>query len=1382
MKKLLILIFGLIVLAMIGLTIYVATIDWNKHKNIIAEQFNLSTGKKIVFEGPISFQILPKPYLKAANVKIMNVDGNDVPLVKIPNLVAKLALMPLLKGKFEVQRMNLQNPSINVEILPDAKLNWQSALTPEQRRNVEEAKFALNSVSIQNAVVNYDDQIRDVGFKLENLNGEISAQSVLGPYRFEGNYVKDNNPQGFAISMGKLSDSMSTSLNMVVTHPMSESYVRFDGSFMISNKVLNGNLIIEAKKLRQFVDANFNVINFEPQYDMPLVATSDISLNSQQLNLANVVVKYGETQGAGTIQIPFNDGFGNGGVKPRVDAAFNFTDLDITPIITSLQNFVDNHSKQDREYAPNFPVDILADIKSLRTVYNGQQIKNFELSSDVVSDVLTINNLRAIVPGDSEFKLKGNVSSVDGELFYNLTSSLSSGDFLRTLNWLNIEPTVSAASTYRKANINAGLSGTLQQIYIKPFTISIDKTSFSGEIGIKRGERNDIMAILNADMVNFDNYISILPSEEQKKTWRERMLYRFSELDWLNDFDLQLAAKINLAIYEKMPLEKIDVELNMLDGKMQVEKLQIMSIAGAKLNLAGEVDGFGQTPNFNEFNYDVETKDVSSLINKLELNVPDFDYKKIKNLSAQGVMSGDMQKFATQTNLQLGNLQLEYSGQVERSGAKDLYNGDLKFSHHNLGQMLSELKVDYVPRDGLGDAISWQSKIEGYANDFAAKDVVLNIGRSDFRGVFDYNGARGGVPIIKTNLEINKFELERFLPKNTEVKVPSLLGAEAKVDDVEFLAKPMWSKNIVNYDWLQKFDLEGEFKISELLMQKYIMNDVEAKVDLKSGIVDVSAYKAKYLGADVEANFRLLTKDNPKAEIVFKLKNLETNKFRPNGSVYGISGGKVDVSADVRGDADNETSFLQTLNGDILFSFNSVNIKGWDLQAIYDDIVKRENTEGLTAKITKELKSGNTDFSEFTGKFQVKNGVFNLTDTKMIGKNAVVKLKGDINPVDWDMNVVFEVKYGEPQYMPAFGFYFKGNMDAPVLEVDVDALFELYKSKEDKKDAEIKATAEAEASRLRGIANEYKHTADAMIADIRNNLEPEVIAAKQNVFSDDANVKYVEILSKIASVVKVLAQNSIELEDVDISETTLERKNDVNRSQIAEVEQLRHQLMEIKLADAKKRAQNLYNQIVEKYNQAEMQGFVYNSYKEKFAERLAAIVTSFKLEDDVNIVGWQNFLEDKIKEFENSDKTLLDEMANIQKETDIAVVDAYIRNLQDLGDVLNTDLKAMSESLNEYSDYAEKKVSAQENAYTDDLRQKEVEKKLKENTGTINIKKSGRVVKVQRSIEDIERAEELTEDNEVKVLDFSQSNVNEKDDIARNQKTNVVKKGRASLY
>ena len=81
MKKLLLALLGLLLLVFVGASIYVATIDWNEHKNVIAEQFSAATGKKIVFEGPVSFRFLPTPYLNASNVKIFNPAGGEKSLV-----------------------------------------------------------------------------------------------------------------------------------------------------------------------------------------------------------------------------------------------------------------------------------------------------------------------------------------------------------------------------------------------------------------------------------------------------------------------------------------------------------------------------------------------------------------------------------------------------------------------------------------------------------------------------------------------------------------------------------------------------------------------------------------------------------------------------------------------------------------------------------------------------------------------------------------------------------------------------------------------------------------------------------------------------------------------------------------------------------------------------------------------------------------------------------------------------------------------------------------------------------------------------------------------------------------------------------------------------
>ena len=438
MKKLLAALFVLVVIAGAGGFFYVTSMDWNKHKEIIAQQFFEATGKRIIFAGPISFEIFPSPYLEARNIKIVNSDVAEKPLVEAENLVARLDLKQLINKQFDVKQMELKNPQINFELMPDGRLNWQNDLSFEQKQKIENAKFTLNSVRLDNATFNYEDTKRNVFLKWDNLNGEVIAQSINGPFRLEGNYTKDNNPQGVAISIGKLSDTMDTTLNMVMTHPVSESYIRFDGSFMFKNRVINGNLILEAKNLHDFVAANISNLDLDETYNKPLAVTTDINLNEKQLNLANMVVKYGKTQGAGNLQMPLVDKEKNANVKPRIEMAFDFTDLDLTPIAEFIKEKIQFYAKDDNEFYPDFDVDLLADFNAVRTVYQGQPVKNFKLSADLIENILTINELTAVVPGDTTVQIKGMLSSYDGKPFYDLETSVNSTDFLNTLNWLGL--------------------------------------------------------------------------------------------------------------------------------------------------------------------------------------------------------------------------------------------------------------------------------------------------------------------------------------------------------------------------------------------------------------------------------------------------------------------------------------------------------------------------------------------------------------------------------------------------------------------------------------------------------------------------------------------------------------------------------------------------------------------------------------------------------------------------------------------------------------------------------------------------------------------------------------------------------------------------------
>lgn len=82
------------------------------------------------------------------------------------------------------------------------------SITEEQKLNLDNVEIKLDSVLLEKATLNFVNAKHDVDIKLENLNAEVIAPSIFGPYRIEGSYIKDNNPEGFAMSLGRFSESL----------------------------------------------------------------------------------------------------------------------------------------------------------------------------------------------------------------------------------------------------------------------------------------------------------------------------------------------------------------------------------------------------------------------------------------------------------------------------------------------------------------------------------------------------------------------------------------------------------------------------------------------------------------------------------------------------------------------------------------------------------------------------------------------------------------------------------------------------------------------------------------------------------------------------------------------------------------------------------------------------------------------------------------------------------------------------------------------------------------------------------------------------------------------------------------------------------------------
>ncbi len=1364
-KKIVLAVVALLFVGLAGVAVYVTNIDWNQHKDKIARQFYNSTGKTISFDGKLSFEILPTPYLNAADAKIYNDEAKaGKPLLEIKNVVAELALIPLIKGEVHVKKMTLDGVVINID-WSDEGLSWQNDLSPDQRQMMENTNMILNSVSLKNALLNFEDSSSGIGFKLTDLNGEIFAQSIFGPFRIEGNYLKGNSPEGFALSIGKLSENLATTLNLVVTHPLSDSYVRFDGSFHLVNKVLNGNVVMESQKLSDFVNANFEEIKLSQNYNKPAAFGFDIALNKQKLGMSNIVVKYGDTQGSGVLEMPWTKAG-----KTEIKTSFNFSDLDLTPAIDFAKDMIEKYRTEP--FDPQYPVDLDAEIKSVRSSYQGQGLKNLAADFSIKKDQITLNDLSVVLPGNTEFKLKGIVYPYEEELYYQTDLSFSSNDFIQTLEWLKLSPKVNASSVYKKILATLKMSGNLEKIQISPYKITMDKSTVSGEAGIILGGRKDIMLVMEADTINFDNYISALPEEEKSKSWGERMAYRFKKLGILNDVDLVLDAKAGLIIYESMPFEKVDVKGNVLNGVMEIDYAKTEKMANTALEIKGNLSGFGDTPKLDNLQYDIKSNDVVSLINKLELKVPDLDYKRFNNLNMSGTINGDMDKFGINTLFELGNLNAAYQGLVANEAGKINYDGNLEIRHPEFSTLLENIKASYRPEARSLGVFKLNADVLGNKDDLRLSNLVFNVGYMTAEGEIHYDSAAER-PIIMGQLSINKLDLDKVLPSSKT----SLINIQTQDKEVDFWAKPFWSKDKIDYSPYIYADVKGEFEVKELLYNAYQVNDAKFKLEALSGTLNVSEFSGLYKNAPIEGRISLYMNEAPTINGSLGIKEASVNDFAIGGKVYNLKGGKFSAKLDFSSKADSFQSFADNFKGKGEFSAVGTEVGGIDLKAVYDDLIKRETSSGLSELVKSKVSSGKTLFDKVAGRAILENGGYSLADASMQNSDVNVTIYGDGSLPDWDMNVVFNVKYAEPKYLPEFSFSLKNSMESPMADVNVSSLFNMYEAQEKLKQEALEAEIAAEKARLDGLVQEQRKIADALVASTREGLEKDV-DARMNIVTANENVnKYNLLKQEIAQSLAELVETMDSAAGVEINDELIQKLENANQSISKRLVDIARTSDEIYLADLQKQNEFLFNRAVETYNKLKQTVFNVSAGIDKYRERLSRITTSYDLETDEEFRRLKESVDVQASKIVDLGDEVISERLFInpgigveEYEKNNRELDEFLQKTDEIKKILDEDSAAI------YS-YVGSIVEAEEKKYKEEKERQEEQKLIEENTGTISIKKTGQTVTIKRDIEDIKNAENEINQNAVKVLDFSKEKATE-ESVEEMPSENVIKKGR----
>ena len=193
-------------------------------------------------------------------------------------------------------------------------------------------------------------------------------------------------------------------------------------------------------------------------------------------------------------------------------------------------------------------------------------------------------------------------------------------------------------SIYRKFTGSAKVEGSLKEIKITPLDFTLDKTKVAGDIAVMRdGGKLKLFVIAEADSINFDYYVPPLPDEAAEGSLEDKLRYRFEQLGFLQQADIQFLLSLGLGIYDNLPFEKTEAEGKLQNGVMEIKQLEVPSVSGGSLSASGKVKGFGKNFEFENLKYKFESPDIFSLLSKFAVELPDWELKDLKKFTAEGI-------------------------------------------------------------------------------------------------------------------------------------------------------------------------------------------------------------------------------------------------------------------------------------------------------------------------------------------------------------------------------------------------------------------------------------------------------------------------------------------------------------------------------------------------------------------------------------------------------------------------------------------------------------------------------------------------------------------------------------------------------------------------
>ena len=488
LKRIFIIAAAVVLFILVVIYLFLATYDYNTFKPRIVDVVQEATGRKLDLNGDIDFKIGLTPTLVVNDVAFQNASwGSQKDMARVKSLEVKIALLPLIRGHVNIQRITAVEPAFLLETNKKGQSNIAfrkvekkaTAEKPKEDKPPGLSGFSFQQLQVKKAAFTYNDHRSGTRhlLHLNHLRLKRTASGELLQIELQAAYNE------YAFSVSGHIGLLKTIFDPNVTWPLDVTVEALDTTLATVGEIKD-LLSIEGVDLK-FNAHGTDLAKFNQMVDDPLPVKGPFSVSGhlmlpslKRVTVSDLNLELGDSNLIGTVAVDTSRPI------PQISAHFKSKKLDLRPILAG------NESRQPEARKSSAPRGRNPKVFSTESLpLEGLHRINADLSLEVV---------QALFPRVALDDLKVKASLQSGQFTVNpFEADIGGGSLSVDLNLVE-----NADDTRLKANISA------QQIDLGSMLKKLDITdamegAFDLVVNLE-GRGNTaaaVMAGLNGDVI-----------------------------------------------------------------------------------------------------------------------------------------------------------------------------------------------------------------------------------------------------------------------------------------------------------------------------------------------------------------------------------------------------------------------------------------------------------------------------------------------------------------------------------------------------------------------------------------------------------------------------------------------------------------------------------------------------------------------------------------------------------------------------------------------------------------------------------------------------------------------------------------------------------------